>query len=192
MKAGLIFTIVVFTLASCSHSKRNKSEEIKYHDLDLSSIDTTDYLIARSSNGPVYEFGSPFAFTDQRNNTIIPVGKYYATWTDTLRTFAIVSDHKYGIIGIDRNENILFQVFTFDNGPDYVKEGLFRVIRNGKIGYANESGEIVIPCRFECAYPFENGKAKVSRKCKTIKDKEHTIWESDSWYFIDRTGKRIK
>ena len=30
------------------------------------------------------------------------------------------------------------------NGPDYINEGLFRVIRNNKIGYANKYGEINI------------------------------------------------
>ena len=191
MKTNLLFIIAALVITSCSISKTKKTEEIKYQDLDLSTIDTTDYLIAKSPDDPNYELGSPFVFVNREGDTIISTGKYYATYTDTLKTFAIVSDHKLGMIGIDRNENILFKIFRFDNGPDYIKEGLFRVIRNGKIGYANAQGEVVIPCQFDCAYYFENGKAKVSKDCKEIKDFEHTRWESDSWYFIDKTGKII-
>ena len=192
MRASLILIIASVVLISCSILKNKEVERIKYHDLDLSIIDTNDILIAISPDDPNYELGSPFAFVNSKYDTIIPNGKYYATYADTLKTFAIVSDHKLGMIGIDRNGNILFKVFKFDNGPDYINEGLFRVIRNNKIGYANKYGEIVIPCQFECAYYFENGKAKVSNNCKEIKDYEHSRWESDSWYFIDKTGKRIE
>jgi hypothetical protein len=192
MKTNLILIIASIVLISCSISKNNKIKEIGYHDLDLSTIDTNDFLIAVSPDDPNYEFGSPFAFVNKKGDTIIPIGKYYATYTDTLKTFAIVSYPKLGMIGIDRHENILFKAFRFDNGPDYIKEGLFRVIRNGKIGYANELGVVVIPCQFDCAYYFENGRARVSKNCEKIKDFEHTGWKSDSWYFIDKTGKRIE
>jgi len=144
MKLGFIFLAISMTLFSCdvpkSHPpKKTSSPDSIYHDLDFSKIDTTDYLTISSKAGPFYELGVPFAFVNKRNDTIIPSGKYYATWTDTLKTFAIVSKNSE-MIGIDRNENLLFSVFSFDNGPDYVVEGLFRVMRNGKIGYANIQG----------------------------------------------------
>jgi hypothetical protein len=192
VKTNLIFIIASLVITSCSVSTTKKTEEIKYQNIELSTIDTTDYLIAKSPDDPNYELGSSFAFVNRNGDTIIPIGKYYATYTDTLKTFAIVSDHKLGMIGIDKNENVLYKVFRFDNGPDYIKEGLFRVIRNGKIGFANKDGVIVIPCQFDCAFFFENGKAKVSNDCNEIKDFEHTRWESDSWYFIDKTGRRIE
>ena len=37
------------------------------------------------------------------------------------------------IIGIDQNATKLFEVFKYDNGPDYLESGLFRIVRNGKI-----------------------------------------------------------
>ncbi|HLO54704.1 MAG TPA: WG repeat-containing protein [Saprospiraceae bacterium] len=195
MKLGFIFLAISMTLFSCDAPKSNPIKKTSsldsiYHDLDLSKIDTTDYLVRKSKENTYYELGVPFAFVDKRNDTIIPTGKYYATWTDTLKTFAIVSKNSE-MIGIDRNENLLFSVFFIDNGPDYVVEGLFRVMRNGKIGYANKQGEIVIPCQFDCAYYFENGKAKVSNNCKRIKEGEYHRWISDDWYYIDKQGNRI-
>lgn len=84
----------------------------------------------------------------------------------------------------------LYDVFIYDNGPDYAADGLIRVVKNGKIGYANaKTYAIVITPQFDCAFPFENGKAKVSNKCKTVKEGEHSSWESDAWQFVDKKGK---
>ena len=73
----------------------------------------------------------------------------------------------------------------FDNGPDYLEDGLFRIIQNGKIGYADKNGVIVIEPKFECADQFENGIARVALDCTLVKDEsdpEHSRMESDSWF----------
>ena len=146
-------------------------------------------MVVSADNVP--QVGAPIAFINRSNDTIIPYGKYYYSISDTLKTFAIVYDSNSNNVGIDRNGNLLFEVFRFDNGPDYIREGLFRVIRNGKIGFANALGEMAIACQFDCAYYFEGGKAKVSNNCNSVQDGEHEIWESDDWFYIDISGKRI-
>lgn len=84
----------------------------------------------------------------------------------------------------------LYEVFIYDNGPDYAAEGLMRVVKNGKIGYANaKTYRLVITPQFDCAFPFENGKAKVSNKCQTVKEGEHSVWTSENWQFVDKKGK---
>ncbi len=86
-----------------------------------------------------------YGYINTAGDTIIPFGKYNLCFTDTLKTYAIVTSPEKGLIGIDRNENIKYQVFNFDNGPDYPSEGLFRIIQNNKIGYADIlTGEIII------------------------------------------------
>ncbi len=91
---------------------------------------------------------------------------------------------------MDSKKTTLYDVFIYDNGPDYASEGLIRVVKNGKIGYANaQTYAIVIPPQYDCAFPFENGKAKVSNKCKTVKDGEHSVWTSDVWQYVDKKGK---
>lgn len=57
----------------------------------------------------------------------------------------------------------------FDNGSDYLSKGLYRIILNSKIGYANEQGKIVI------TPSFENRKAKVSYPCDIVDDGEHQM-----------------
>ncbi len=91
---------------------------------------------------------------------------------------------------MDSKKTILYDVFPYDNGPDNPSEGLIRVVKNGKIGYADaKTYAIVITPQYDCAFPFENGKAKVSNKCKTIKDGEHSVWTSDAWQYVDKKGK---
>jgi WG containing repeat len=90
---------------------------------------------------------------------------------------------------MDSKRMALYAVFVYDNGPDYPSEGLIRVVKNGKIGYADaKTYAIVISPQFDCAYPFENGKAKVSTNCKTVADGEHRIWTSDEWQYVDKKG----
>jgi hypothetical protein len=124
--------------------------------------------------------------------TAIPLGKYEMCHTDTFRTHAIVltkNDFKWVVI--DREEKVLYEVFPFDNGPDYPSDGLFRIVKDGKIGYADAATfDIVIQPQFDCAFPFENGKAKVSNNCQTTTEGEYTSWISDDWQYVDKKGKR--
>lgn len=130
-------------------------------------------------------------YLDEAGQTAIPPGKYAMCLTDTFRTHAVVllqSDHKWAVI--DRQEKVLYEVFPYDNGPDYPSEGLFRIVQDGKIGYADAATyAIVIKPQFDCAFPFENGKAKVSKQCRTVKDGEHSVWESDDWQYVDKKGE---
>jgi hypothetical protein len=99
-----------------------------------------------------------------------------------------MQDGKWVIM--DERKTVLYDVFIYDNGPDYASEGLIRVVRNGKIGYADaQTYTLVIEPQFDCAFPFENGKAKVSTQCISVKVGEYNEWQSDNWQFVDKKGK---
>lgn len=148
---------------------------------------SNDYLL-RVNDSVTDRYG----YVDAKGDTLIPMGKYPMCFTDTFKTFAVVTDPETGFVAIDRNQKVLFKVFPFDNGPDYTSEGYFRIEDGNKIGYADTTGKVAITARFGCAFPFEHGLAKVSDNCKTITEGEHSTWQSDSWYYIDKTGKRVK
>lgn len=131
-----------------------------------------------------------YAYVNAKGDTLIPLGKYAACFTETFSDMAIVTS-KGRLVGIDRKENILFEVFIFDNGPDDLSDGLFRIVKDKKIGFADEHGKIIVQPTLGCAYPFEGGKAMVSDSCKTVYDGEHKRWISHKWYYIDKKGKRI-
>ena len=165
------FLLFFCILASCGHP-------VKTNDYLLSFYDTTK---------------NEYGYKDQNGAIIIPQGKYQFCFTDTFNTYAIVLKKNFGFVAINRQEKVLYKVFAFDNGPDYPSDGLFRMIENSKIGYADAStGKVLINPQFDCAFPFEEGEAKVSTHCKIQSNGEHSIWLSDNWYYIDKTGKRIK
>ncbi|WP_430467084.1 WG repeat-containing protein [Winogradskyella ouciana] len=152
-----------------------------------------DSYLIKFYEGKFDEIGVPCGYLNSKGDTIVPIGKYYHCYTDTIRDFGMVMEKKTGtIFGIDHKGTELYEVFKYDNGPDFMENGLFRIIKNGKIGYANSKGKIIIEPRFECAYSFKDGFAKVSDNCETIKDGVHSIWKSENWYQITRNGKRAE
>jgi WG containing repeat len=131
-------------------------------------------------------------YKNLKGEIIVPLGKYSMCFTDTFRTYAIVAYPQKGFVAIDRQENIMYQVFPFDNGPDYPSDGVFRILVENKIGYADSStGKIAISPQFEYAWPFEHSIAKVSIDCKKRSYGEHSTWSSKSWYYIDKTGRKV-
>jgi hypothetical protein len=165
----VLIAIALVTLIACSKSK--------------------NYLIR------VNDKNDNYGYVNLKGDTIIPLGKYLQCFTDTFKNYAIVSKRETGFVAIDRSEKVLFNIFPFDNGPDYPSEGLFRIVKAGKIGYADSSFTIKITPQYGCAFPFENGIAKVSIDCKTVPvgpDGEHQAWVSDNWFYINKTGVRVK
>lgn len=133
-----------------------------------------------------------YGYKNLKGDVLVPSGKYNFCYTDTFKTYALVAIPYKGDVAIDRQENVLYNVFSYDNGPDYVSEGLFRIILNDKIGYADSTtGKIVIEPQYGCAHPFENGVAKVSLECKAYDEGGYSTWLSNSWFYIDRTGKKV-
>lgn len=64
-------------------------------------------------------------------------------------------------------------------------EGLAPVKKNGKWGYINEAGELLIACRYDYAYSFENGLAVVI----TAEEKSTTSSATKFYYgFVDHEG----
>ena len=75
----------------------------------------------------------------------------------------------------------------YDNGDDYVREGLRRIV--------NAQGRVIIAPRFAFGFPFEQGRARVTDSGREVSvpgsGGEYRRWESDAWYYIDRTGKKL-
>jgi hypothetical protein len=149
---------------------------------------TNDFLVKT----PMEATDGNYGYVNQNGIEIVPIGKYQACFRDTIRTFGSVMTTDNVCMGIDKNGAELYEIYWYDNGPDYIVDNRFRIIQNGKIGYANELGEIVIKPQFQCANAFEDGKARVTNDCKLIKDGEHTITESESWFFINTAGEIIE
>lgn len=89
----------------------------------------------------------------------------------------------------------VYYFYQTDNDIDPPSEGFYRITdTRNRIGYMSQYGDVVIRPRFAFGFPFQNGRAKVT---DTGEEKEvegahgeYHYWESDQWYFIDKTGKR--
>lgn len=156
--------------------------------LSLAQNNSSDWLYMISWDEDYSQAG----YINADGDTIIPIGKYGYCFNDTIKDFGVVYDVKRSsFIGINTKDEFMFEVFTFDNGPDYIEDGTFRIKEGNLIGYANGKGEVVIPPKYEAAWPFEDGKAKVSFKAKKEQHDEHWHWVDAEWFYIDKEGNRI-
>src|SRR4051812_44872191 len=95
-------------------------------------------------------YASPFplaGYMNKQGELIIPVGKYEACFSDEFTWFATVltKGENACICAVDRNDNVLFEVFLFDNQPDEISDGMIRIVNaEGKIGYADHTGKIIV------------------------------------------------
>lgn len=113
-------------------------------------------------------------YKNSDGKTIVKSKKYTIAFTDTITSIGFVGNRKGKIIGIDNHGKELFEVYKIDNGPDCVSDGLFRIIgKNGKVGFADTCGVIVIPPVFSYATPFLDGEAKVTFEGEEQKQGEY-------------------
>jgi hypothetical protein len=143
------------------------------------------------------ERGEKYGYVDLMDKVKIPFEYsiiFNSEFTDSIAFVGIIENGKGKIKAIDRNNRKLFTVFNYDNGPDYVKEGLFRIQDDsiGYIGFADMDGNIIIPTHFFYADSFSEGFAafNVGGKIEPI-DEEHDAIVGGKWGYIDKTGKEI-
>jgi hypothetical protein len=183
--------LITLAFASCQTKESVQTPDREYFEITESSpLDT----LFRVSNNE-YETGEVFGYINQKGDTVIPSGRFIHSFSDTIVNYGIVIEKvgdRHDLIGINQKGQRLYEVFWFDNGPDMVSEGMFRILQNEKIGYADTTGKIIIKPQFACATPFSNGQAQVAFDCEQLTDTdEHTRMESDNWFYIDKKGNRI-
>lgn len=157
------------------------------------------YLIAQSNllhkvTDPAivqWEEGDQAGYADENGQMIIPLGKYKYCYTEKFDKIAFVGfADREGIYAIDRNENVLFKVFISDNLPDLIKDHTFRIEHNGKIGFADTSGKVIISPQFDAAWPFQEGFAGVSTGGTEKQTGNYKIY-TGKWKFINMKGMPI-
>ena len=172
---------------------------IGYSTCDTPVLMRYDATLTAHTTEPYLEVGVPVCYLNERGDTIVPYGKYRYCQTDTIKKIGFVYENKpkdARIICINDAGKELFYVFKYDNGPDYIQEGLFRIMNeDGLVGFADSLGNVVIKPQFKFAYPFEHGKAKVtfSGENKVIPDSkgEKHYRDNSDWYHINKNGKII-
>lgn len=159
----------------------------------------TPVLLAQSNDGYLTPFsedkgGVQYFGYKNAGGEIIISAKYRIVNTDRMYKMAIVQRDDGQWVGIDRNEKILLYPFIYENGPDFVFEGLFRIVENDKIGFANLNGDIVIAPQFDYADSFKDGLAEFA-----LGGHEEYAYEDVRWAwtgatetgYINKRGQRF-
>ncbi len=95
---------------------------------------------------------------------------------------------------IDEKGNKRFKSYIYDNGPDYLVEGLMRYRgEDEKVGFLDACLNAVIPADYDFATPFKDGTSVVCNGCEPvpIHDDEHFTMEGGLWGQIDAHGNII-
>ena len=172
---------------------------IGYSSCDTPILMRYDATLTAHTTEPYLEVGVPVCYLNERGDTIVPYGKYRYCQTDTIKKIGFVYENKpkdARIICINDAGKELFYVFKYDNGPDYIQEGLFRIMNeDGLVGFADSLGNVIIEPQFKFAYPFKGGKTKATlkgeRKVVLESDGEKHYWESETWFYIDKKNRRL-
>lgn len=124
----------------------------------------TGSLTARTTEKH-HETGAPVCCLNEQGDTTVSYGKYEYCRTDTMRNIGFVYENRpdAGTVCIDNQGKELFYVSKCDNRPDYIREGLFRIMDADELTwFADTSGNVDIKPQFKFAFPFKGGKAKVT------------------------------
>lgn len=90
----------------------------------------------------------------------------------------------------DKKGNFLYTPFAYDNGPDYFSESFRRFVKNGKIGFADRNGKIVIEPNHDFASPFNYGYSLFCDGCDWEKtDDEHPRMTGGIWGVMNSKGQ---
>ncbi len=174
---------------------------------------------------PMYDYANVF-FTDSvchakmgdRNGLIDPTGKFVVELSEDILLVwmfsngtAICSEinNKMGII---RKDGSIVLEMIYKNISRDGKEGYIVEDTNGNMGYVNQMGEFIVPCRYDAVNGFNEGLMVVaaSNKCGYVDNMGQWVIDSiyddarafgnglarvklnDKWMFIDKEGNIIE
>jgi WG containing repeat len=154
----------------------------------------TTILVAFEDTSQAESWG----FKDTSGQIVIPA-EYSMVFGDSFIndiTFVVKKsdgkdDSETGIIAIDKRNKFILKPFIFDNGPDYLQDGLFRFTENDKMGFADINGKKVIPAKYTFVESFEEGFSAFCEGCKKENMGEHWRMAGGKWGFMDKNGKEI-
>lgn len=129
-------------------------------------------------------------YVSTNNEVKIPFGRYTKCYTPIFKDIAIVRIDST-VYCINKKEQVLFEVFCPKNNPDHPSEGLFRIVRDNKIGYANLKGEVIIPPKYDAALPFNSGMAFINVGCEIDDVQKPTFWKGGKWGAINKEGSIV-
>jgi hypothetical protein len=191
MARVVLIAAVIVTAASCppaAHSSANERLGLICSERALPSDD--EPWVREEVRTHEHRSGC----TDKRGRIVIPfIYVVLSPFTESGLALALHPDA--GWVYIDRRHRRISKALTFDNQPDEVLGGHARFqAANGKIGFLDRQRRLVIPARYDAAYPFQRGGAVVCTGCHPLRwstDAPGAACSGDA-FLIDESGKRLE
>jgi WG repeat protein len=112
-------------------------------------------------------------------------------------------DSRYLWLYVNRKGRVVISgVPTFDNWADEFSDGVVRTVVDGKYGFANRRGRIVIKPAYDWASRFDHSHAEVCNHCREMcampggavelqsaPGCDHRIMVGGEWFQIDKKGR---
>lgn len=117
---------------------------------------------------------SKWGFVNRQNEIVIPL-TFEAAYAFFDGISIVKKENLFG--GIDKKNKVKIQFENEKSDFPFFSNGLCVFSKNGKHGYIDKNGNIVIPAKYEYAYPFINSIAYVE--------------EAGKAGFIDKKGKSV-
>jgi len=133
-----------------------------------------------------FEKDGKWGYRDNSGKVVIPPRYPVAQAFSPEGLAAVVDDDGWAYI--DTAGRAVIRPLVVDNGPDYFREGVARFRRNGKVGFFDARGNVVIQPDYAYAMPFSEGRAAVCNGCTEVPEGEHRRVKGGKWGFIDRRG----
>lgn len=93
----------------------------------------------------------------------------------------------------DRKGNFLYRPYFYDNGADFFEEGVQRFVKNGKVGFADRNGKVVIEPKHDFVSPFNYGYAAFCDGCDWEKtEDEHKAIVGGTWGVMNFKGEIVQ
>ncbi|WP_283421387.1 WG repeat-containing protein [Chryseobacterium profundimaris] len=93
----------------------------------------------------------------------------------------------------DRKGNFLYRPFFYDNGADYFSEGVRRFVKNGKVGFVDRNGTVIIKPEHDFVSSFNYGYAAFCDGCDWEKtEEEHKAIVGGTWGVMNFKEEIIK
>jgi hypothetical protein len=131
----------------------------------------------------------PACVIESRNGVLFIPKKYWMHPAFNRYGLSAFTIESFGRVYINRSGRIIIRnVGLMDNGPDKFHHGLVRVSRDEMWGYADPSGQIVVPVKYSCAINSEDIGPLVCVGCRIEQQGEYRACLDGHWFHTDARG----
>ena len=133
--------------------------------------------------------GDPvFGFRDKKTRRVLIAPRYdIVEFGFNRHGVAIVLSWSKGYVYIDKTGKELAIAAIFDNGPYPFWEGLAQIQKDGKLGFVDATGKVVIEPVWDGAGRMCSARARVCQGCKL----ERHMYRGGTFGYIDASGKIV-